>query len=441
MEKRKEFFKTLILSFLVVSSILLTFNIAGYKPKYDILGTTQDKKTENQDYAKLKSNSLNLLSPDIIIETNSNYREEQAIPLAITKLSNVNAIKDRAVIKNILSTVASNNIEETRFRNKPISEVLKDYNKIYTFRYKHYIDTISSKLIYLGENNSNTKFDFDTVILVDNKPNNIYLYKEGIDNYFQIELDNNIFEKIEKEFEQHKKSYYKYSIDGIKKIYIEDKEDYYIDIYSYDEIDLRDVSNDIFLRNSNVKYSNIIDDNKEVTDGYSILRKSDNAITYINPSNISETKNNTDIQSRAASFLVYRYLPNNDYSILDIIGNEIVYKEIYKGSSVYSKDYSSSIKINVSSEGIYNVKYPLIIKNNLLSSEKMKEGSLENISAIMNYLYYNTNLNDVEDIELSYDKTYSKNKTFIYTPNWYIKYKGKYISYSDLKIKISRGEV
>lgn len=441
MEKRKEFLKTIILTFLVLSSIFLTFNIAGYKPKYDILGTNQDKQKENQDYNKLKLNSLNLLSPDIIVESNSTSRDEVAIPLSITKLANVNATKDRLVIKKILSEIANEKIEETRFRNKPISEIISDYSKLYTFYYKNSVDTISSKFIYLGENNSTSKFDFDTIVVMDNKPNNLYLYKKGEENYFQIELENSIFQKIEEEFERNKSVYYKYSIDENKIIYVDSKEDHYIDTYSYEDVDLNDVANNIFLRNSNIKYSNAVVDTKEVTDGYSIIREADHYITYINPSNITSFNNANDVQSQASSFLIYGYLPNNDYSIFNINGGEVIYKEVHKGASVYSNDYSNLIKVNVSSEGVYNVKYPSIIKNNLLSSEKIGNVSLENISAIMNYLYSNTNLKDIEDVELAYDKTYSKNKTFIYTPNWYIKYKGKYVSYPELKIKISKGEL
>lgn len=444
MEKRKELIKSFILLMLVISSIILTFSIAGYKPEYEILGTSSDKRRAEQDYSKLQLNTLNLFSPYIITKKEKGFREEVAIPNAITKVAYIQAVRDKLTIKNILTKISNSKIEETRVRNKSIEEVEAEAESFYTFNYKYDIDTLSSKIIYLGENNQAVSFDFDTVLVSSSKPNNIYIYKKGSDNYLQLEYDNNIYKSVDDTFMNNNSNYFKYSIGNEKEVYIKDYSgSYYIDTYSYSEIDILNVANNIFIENNNIKISNRDEETKEATDGYSILRDNGTEITYINPSNLSNSKiKNTDIsvQSKASSFLVTGYVPNIDYEILNISDNIITYQEVYKDGIVFSNDSNSSIKIKVSGEGVYQAFYPKLIKTNHISSEVAPIFSVENISEILNYLYSNVNLNYVDDIELGYEKIYKENN-MLYIPRWYVKYKGNYMKYTELKEKIKKGDM
>lgn len=443
MEKRKEFIKSVLLFVLVVSSILLTFNIVGYKPEYDILGTKQEKQKANQDISKLRTNTLNLLSPNIILRKQKDAIEEKAQKNAIVKMSTLPAIKDRGSTKNILNKISEYNIEESRLRNRKVEEVLVDSNNYYLFKYNNKIDTISAKIIYSGENSSTSSFDFDEVLISDSKPNNIYLYKKGDENYFQIEYGVDIFAKVTEQFNNHAEDYTVYNIDAREDIYIKNEEEFYVDTYSYRSEDISTVANNIFVGNSNIKISNRDVDTKEVTDGYSLLREVDNFITYINPSNINNGKiqlQENDIESKASSFLVTGYLPDQDYTISKIFNNEIMYQEVYKDGLVFANDYSNYIKIAVTSDGVANAKYPRLIRNNQVSSDKVKLFAVENISELLNYLYSNVKLENVDDVLLGYEKTYSKNENLVYTPAWYVKYKNEYVKYSVLKEKIAKGE-
>lgn len=446
MREKKEFIKSITLLLLIFSSIILTFNISGYKPNYDILGASSDKKKAHQDYNKLHNNSLKLLSPYIIIKKNKNSREEKSLENSIVKVNNILAINDISVIKNILSKISNVNVKETRIRNRDIKNVIDESEEYYVFNYKNEIDTLSSKNIYLSDNNQTLSFNFDNVLISDSKKNNLYLYKKGTENYLQIEFENDIYTDLELIFKNNYSNFTHYVVDARKDIYIKtDNQQYYVDSYNYVENDLYNVASNIFIDNNNIKISNKDNETKEITDGYSIIRTSEKIITYINPSNITKDKNNINLrnlQEKATSFLVSGYIPKIDYTFLNINDNCVIYKEIYKNGLVFSEndDNSSDIKIKVSKEGVYQAEFPNQIRDTQISSELGKIFLVDNISEVLNYLYSNLKLKEVDDIVLGYEKTYQKDK-ITYTPSWYIKYKGEYIKYIKLKDKVKRGEI
>lgn len=445
MEKRKELIKTILLIFLIISSIVFSFSIVGYKPDYEVLGLKIDKQKELQTREKLQANSFNVLSPNIVLKHNSNMREEISAEGTITKVAVVPGVKDKEVIKEMLKEISNAEIANVRIRNKNIKEVIEKSDNWYTFNYKYAINTLVAKTVYLGENNQATSLDFDTVLITDSNSENIYLYKKNTDNYMQIEFDGDIFNKIKNIFGDNNKLYSKYVINNKNDFYIsEDTENLYIDEFNVSKIDLKNVSRNIFINNSKLKYSSLDKNNNEVTDGYSILRETANFITYINPSNVNKGHGDLPVNqslAEANSFLITGYIPNIDYTVLSIKGDEVKYREVYKESLVFSTDHSSVIAVNVNDDGVYQAKFPRNIRETQIASNPSSIFSIENIDEMLNYLYSNSNLEDITDVERGYKKTYnSKENKFIYSPTWYIQYKGEYLSFVDLKEKLAKGE-
>ncbi|MBF0714597.1 hypothetical protein HZY83_07925 [Gemella sp. GH3] len=447
MEKRKETIKTFILLFLVVSSIFLTLSIVGNKSDYELLGLTNSKQ-EEQAKEKLKTNSLNLLSPNIIVKENKENREEPPMENAIIKASSVHGVKDKHIIKDIMRQISESEIVATRIRTKSINDILDKSKVYYSLNYNYLADTISSQFIYSGDYNQSNSLSFDTVIIPDNTKNIIYLYKSNSDTYMQIEFNTDIYNYVESWFNVKSEIYSKYIVDGKRKIYVKEIiSNYYKDEYSAKNVEINNVAQNIFSNSNNIKISNLDSNTKEATDGYSILREKATEITYINPSNIIRTSNNNsqdevEIQSISANFLLTGYVPDLDYTPTSIKNNKIEYSEVYQEGLVFSNDIISNISVQVNKEGVYTVSYPKIIRDTQISSTKMNVFSVENIDAVLNYLFNNVDLSLVEDVDLGYDKKYDKtNNKLIYTPTWYIKYNGKYIQLEDINEKVKKGEL
>lgn len=444
MEKRKEFFKTIILIFLVCTSIVLTFKIIGYKPDYDILGISVDKQKEEQAREKLQKNTLNLLSPDIITKKNKLYREEVAVENSITKLAVVQAIKNKNEIKKILQVISDLEVEETRIRNKSIEEIINGAENYYIFNYRNNINAVSSKILYLGQNSQTTDFDFNKVVVSDKNKQTLYLYKDNT-TYMQIEYAKDVYSEIEKIFKEKNEQYGKYSLDNKFNFYIkEDQNQLYIDEYNVQNIDISNVASNVFLANSNLKVSQLNAETKEITNGYSILREQGQLITYINPSNYQGGANLSKnvVETFASDYLITGYLPDDNYSIINISDNNIEYQEVHKDGLVFSPNYQNNINVKVSADGVHNSTMPSISKETHITSYLAPMFTVENTSAVLNYIFKNLELDNVSDIELGYQKKYnSVNKKITYIPTWYIKYKNEYIDFNSLQLKSQRGEL
>ena len=95
---KKETMKTILLVFLVISSIALSYLITTYQPDYEIFTRKSGQKaTEGKDSSAL----LNFLTPDSIAKTDAGAREEPPVKGSITKVATVNAVKDRGKLKEI----------------------------------------------------------------------------------------------------------------------------------------------------------------------------------------------------------------------------------------------------------------------------------------------------------------------------------------------------
>lgn len=446
MESRKETIKTIILILLVISSIFFSINIAGYRPDYEILGINSEKQKDTQDSSKLLNNTLNLLAPNIIVRKDVYGREEAVVSDSITKLATIPAIKNRDDIKDILRDISNSPVVETRIRNRNIDEIIGKSTRFYTMDYKLETDTLSSKLLYLGENNQATSVEFNRVLLADATKNIIYLYKkDNPNNYMQVEFDHNVYDALETTFNDRFNFYGKYIINGNKEFYLrESTSNYTIDKYKVKNLNLSEVAENIFVNNNGLKVSSL-DGNKEITDGYAILREGMLSINYINPSimdknTISPTKE--EVQARASSFFIAGYLPLVDFTLLKIDGNEIRYQEVYNESLVFSNDSLSVITANVLQNGVSRSSIPRIVRDEQIEKNYLEQFSLENADAMLNFIFKNIKLEDVSDIQLGYNKIYNeKDATFTYIPKWYIEYKGKYIEFTELKNKVDKGEL
>lgn len=437
---RKELTKSIILFSLVASSIFLSYLITAYKPDYEILSTVVNKKVEG-DLDKQKRNSLNILAPHIVVGHKS-YSAEQTGTPAIIKAADTPVVKDRQIIKEMLESISTKEIDYSRIRNQSISEVLSQSKDYYTLEYQEAIDSGSAKLLYFANtSNQNSNIVFDRVLISDFSKNSLYLYKSGSDSYMQVFFKEDIYPIVESIFKQNSKEVSKYIV-GSKEIYIDkDLSTYRIDEYDVKSIDITEVANNIFDEKSGIKINNIGENFKEVTDGYAILRENDDSITYINPSNSNENDplKNNEVQALATNELIKGYLPDMPYSISEIQKNEIKFRENYNSSNVYESDYPAQISVLVTKTGVHKQIIPKIERNQLISSKELPIFYMENIDAIMNYLYSNLNISEISAIELAYQKKYdSEEGKITYSPTWYIKYQDKNYTYEEIKDKFKK---
>lgn len=438
--RRKELIKSCILTTLVGSSIFLSYAIVDYKPQYQILSTQLDKQKE-VDQEKSRNNTINLLAPYIFVEHKNQNTNQSFGSNVITKLGDVPALQDSQGMRQILENLSKKEIDYSRIRNSSINEVITQSTAYYTMEYKQDIDTSSVKALYFSSENQNSSMIFDRVLFSDFNKNSMYLYKQGTDTYMQVFFKEDVFSSFEEIFKEKSKVFSKYSV-GTKEFYLmQDLSSYKIDEYSVKSIDIKDVIEKTFDKNTGIKISNIDEATREATDGYAILRENATNLTYITPSNVNETNllEENEVQVIAANSLVNGYLPDLSYLISEIDKNEINFREVYNSNKVYAKDYPAQINVQVASSGVHRIVIPRNVRDNLLSSTELPEFHLENVDAMLNYLSSNLNLAEIEDIELAYIKKYDeKDNKLSYSPAWHIKYQGVDYTFKEIREKFVR---
>lgn len=432
MKNKKETTKSVVLTFLIISSILLSYISNTYQPDYEIFNIKSNKKskiTKNNDLNSL----LYILTPSIVYKTEENIREENSLPNTITKLGTVDASRDRTVIKDMLKEIASTNTVETRIRNRGIEEILSTNTEKISLNYSITLDSALVKQIFFSDENNNVSLEFDTITLLKDKPTIIYLYKRDSSNYIQIDLKNNIYDKILEIFNNNKKTYSKYSLNN-KVLYLKEYSgDVYEDEYSAEDVNIAKLGKEIFEDKENFKTSG-----NELTDGYAILREIGNKIIYVNPSN--EDSKTTTVQSStnyAVNFISSGYIFDVNYQIVSASERLTTFREVFKDSLVFSDDNSTEIVVQSNLLGVYQVNSSKKIPKTYLSSKKLKQYDLEQIDFVLNYLY-KIGIKGIDDVVLGYRRTYNKtSNSFTYTPTWYIKYNGKYVQFKKLQELVS----
>lgn len=446
MRNKKEVIKTIILTILIISSLIISYLTIIYKPEKNFLKIDTEFKHEEKNKEKTLENSFKLLSPYIIVENNTNKKEEQAVENAITKVKNVKALKDKEQIKEILKIIAGKEVDINRVKNKTIEEIKSNNKNYYLMKYKVDTDTISTQKIYLGENKQNTKINFDSILIPENEKNTIYLYEQGQEGYMQIVYKGEIYDEIEKIFISSEKTYKKYLINATKEFYIPEKlDDLTINEYEIKKEDSKVMFKDIFKIGVALKTTYLMDESKETSDGYVILRETKDKISYINPSNIGNEKNDKEskeeqLQYKAAKFLLTTYNYETYYNIIETSGSSVEYQESYKNSMAFSKEVPSKIKITSTKNGISRFTMPKISKGSLIGKKIPPLYHYENIDLVLNYLYSNININNLYDVEIAYKKTYKEDK-IVYSPTWYINYNGIYYTFKELQEKRKKGEI
>ncbi|AXI26369.1 hypothetical protein CG018_02365 [Gemella sp. ND 6198] len=436
MKKNKETIKSIILVLLVISSIFLTYVITTYQPDYEIF-TKKTSQKVNDNEEKVVDDLLHFLTPNIIVKVNGGAREEPPVQNSITKIATVDGIKDKKTQKEIIKEVTKSESVETRVRNKDIEEVIHNGGEKITLEYSATLDSALVKPIFFAEENSNISLEFDTVVFLKEKPENIYLYKKGEKNYLQIKVNGDIYKKISEKFSSAKQSYGKYSLNN-NFIYLkEDADKYYIDEFSTENISLNKLGRDIFEPQGGIKNSS----DNEISDGYSILREQGDRLTYINPSN--EEKNGTTSLASlgyAVNFLNLGYVNNQNYQLIYSYEDLTQFQETYKEGLVFNKEELANIRVLSNSSVVYQVISPKKITKTYLSSKTAGVYDVERGEYVINYLYNYANLKSVSDVVLGYEKTFSKTKiNCYYKPTWYVKYNGKYISFKNLKASLEKG--
>ncbi|MDO4814480.1 MAG: hypothetical protein Q3988_05220 [Gemella sp.] len=437
---KKELIKTITLLTLVSTSIFLSYAITNYKPTYDILTREVDEKTE-ENLERQKRNSINLLSPSIIVQNKATLFQEKS-ETTIIKGTDTPVVKDRQVINQILSTLSTKEIDYSRIRNHSIREVIDQSKTYYTMEYQESIDSVSAKLLYFANgSNQNSSLVFDRVMISDFNKNSVYLYSTAADSYMQVFFKEDIYSDIEVMFSSNAKEVHKYFV-GEKEMYIEkDISSYKIDEYDIRTLGISEVAGGMFDERTGVKVNDIGDGFKEATDGFAILRENESSVIYINPSNSNNNTllKNNEVQVLATNELIKGYLPDAPYSISDIQKNEIKFRENYNSLNVYAGDYPAQISALVTSTGVHRLVIPKIERSQLVSSKEPPVFHMENIDAIMNYLYQNLNVKDIENIELAYEKKYDSNlKRMTYSPTWYIRYQNQDYTFQEIKDKFKK---
>ena len=433
---KKETMKTILLVFLVISSIALSYLITTYQPDYEIFTRKSGQKaTEGKDNSAL----LNFLTPDSIAKTDAGAREEPPVKGSITKVATVNAVKDRGKLKEILSVLAKSESTEARVKSVGAEELFGNNNKEkLTINYSVTLESSLLKSLLFSEENSNITVEFDTIVLLKEKPDTIYLYKKDDKNYLQISVKEKVYDTVDAIFNENKHEYGKYSLNN-KFIYVKEKTDnLMIDEYSIEDVNMNKLARGIFDKKDNIRVSS----NNEMTDGYGILKPQGNRIIYTNPS--SEDGKEVDATTavtNAINFLELGYNEDVSYQVTTALEGITILQQTYKDSIVFSKDGSAEITVEDNTNGIYRLTSPRRISKAYLSSKTLGTYDIERIEYVINYLYKHVELQSVDDIVLGYEKSYNKSKnTCSYVPAWYIKYNDRYVSFKSLKETVDKGE-
>ena len=419
---KRERFKSILLVCLVFSSLLLSYLIITYKPDYELFTRRSQQKLPEVD----KNNLVSFLIPDTMVKTYPGMREEAIVPNSITKVATVEAVKDKKVLKELLIELANSQSIEVRVRNRNIEDITtNNTSEKISINYQETLDSSLVKSLFFSEENSNVSLEFDTLVMLKDRPNMLYLYKKDDKNYLQVTLKESLYDKINGKFNENKKNYSKYSLNN-KFIYLKDAdEEKVIDEYSAEEVSVTRLAKDIF----------------EKKDGYAILKSQNHRIVYTNPSNEGGKEVGTTVAiNNTINFLELGYASDTNYQLTTSLDGITIFQETHKESIVFSKEGHADIVSEDNSNGIYRLTSPKRLTKTYLSSKEVGLFEVEKMEYVINYLYNNTNLKNVTDIVLGYEKAYNKeNNSFSYTPAWYVKYNNRYMSFKKIKELVAGG--
>ena len=432
--RKREQFKSVLLVCLVFSSLLLSYLIITYKPDYELFTRRTQQKVQEGD----KNNLVGFLIPDVMVKTYPGMREEAIVPNSITKVATVEAVKDKKVLKELLIELANSQSIEVRVRNRNIEDITaNNTSEKISINYQETLDSSLVKSLFFSEENSNVSLEFDTLVMLKDRPNMLYLYKKDDKNYLQVTLKEAVYDKINEKFNKTKKDYAKYSLNN-KFIYLKEAdEEKVIDEYSAEEVNITRLAKDVFEKKDDVR----VGADNEITDGYAILKSQNHRIVYTNPSNEGGKEVGTTVAiNNTINFLELGYASDTNYQLTTSFDGITIFQETYKESIVFSKEGHADIVSEDNSNGIYRLTSPKKLTKTYLSSKEVNLFEVEKTEYVINYLYNNTNLKNVTDIVLGYEKTYNKeNNSFSYTPAWYVKYNNRYISFKKIKELVAGG--
>lgn len=432
--RKRERFKSILLVCLVFSSLLLSYLIITYKPDYELFTRRTQQKVQEGD----KNNLVGFLIPDVMVKTYPGMREEAIVPNSITKISSVEAVKDKQTLKELLVELSKGESTEVRVRNRNIEDITtNNTSEKISIVYQEALDSALVKALFFSEENSNVSLEFDTVALLKDRPNMLYLYKKDDKNYLQVTLKEAVYDKINEKFNETKKDYAKYSLNN-KFIYLKEAdEEKVIDEYSVEEVNITRLAKDVFVKKDDVR----VGSDNEITDGYAILKSQNHRIVYTNPSNEGGKEVGTTVAiNNTVNFLELGYASDTNYQLTTSLDGITIFQETHKESIVFSKEGHADIVSEDNSNGIYRLTSPKKLTKTYLSSKQVNLFEVEKTEYVINYLYNNTNLKNVTDIVLGYEKTYNKeNNSFSYTPTWYVKYNNRYVSFKKIKELVDGG--
>ena len=432
--RKRERFKSILLVCLVFSSLLLSYLIITYKPDYELFTRRTQQKVQEGD----KNNLVGFLIPDVMVKTYPGMREEAIVPNSITKISSVEAVKDKQTLKELLVELSKGESTEVRVRNRNIEDITtNNTSEKISIVYQEALDSALVKALFFSEENSNVSLEFDTIVLLKDRPNMLYLYKKDDKNYLQVTLKEAIYDKINEKFNETKKDYAKYSLNN-KFIYLKEAdEEKVIDEYSAEEVNITRLAKDVFVKKDDVR----VGSDNEITDGYAILKSQNHRIVYTNPSNEGGKEVGTTVAiNNTVNFLELGYASDTNYQLTTSLDGITIFQETHKESIVFSKEGHADIVSEDNSNGIYRLTSPKKLTKTYLSSKQVNLFEVEKTEYVINYLYNNTNLKNVTDIVLGYEKTYNKeNNSFSYTPTWYVKYNNRYVSFKKIKELVDGG--
>ena len=432
--RKRERFKSILLVCLVFSSLLLSYLIITYKPDYELFTRRTQQKVQEGD----KNNLVGFLIPDVMVKTYPGMREEAIVPNSITKISSVEAVKDKQTLKELLVELSKGESTEVRVRNRNIEDITtNNTSEKISIVYQEALDSALVKALFFSEENSNVSLEFDTIALLKDRPNMLYVYKKDDKNYLQVTLKEAVYDKINEKFNETKKDYAKYSLNN-KFIYLKEAdEEKVIDEYSVEEVNITRLAKDVFVKKDDVR----VGSDNEITDGYAILKSQNHRIVYTNPSNEGGKEVGTTVAiNNTVNFLELGYASDTNYQLTTSLDGITIFQETHKESIVFSKEGHADIVSEDNSNGIYRLTSPKKLTKTYLSSKQVNLFEVEKTEYVINYLYNNTNLKNVTDIVLGYEKTYNKeNNSFSYTPTWYVKYNNRYVSFKKIKELVDGG--
>lgn len=423
MELKYENIKSIILGILIVTSLLLTWNLWTYQPSYDEL---QETKVVQEVSLGPEKNVRDVVIPSqVVFHLNHEYYgtiQVQEIEMVMNEMRSwtLGIFENISPNNNPFSLIDRNNMVEIYY---PDSISMNTFKKIIPIKDKN-VPNFNFDQIFIDMNVHGK--ETGTIYFVSQKDGQIY--KSPVPVSFITDFER----KYSREAMSEYRKYVPYRLASEKPIYLpEDETELYSYKYFFKLIDSDNFKNTLF-HDPTLVQSNYISDGREFTDGQSIMREynDDGFIHYVNLAAADGIHNGReDILLRGIDFVnshggftdLYRF------ASIDPVQKEVLFR-MYNpsGHPIFGQNEPiSELRLALGETDINLYKRNNFKLGDLLTQDKKKLMSgPEMVNALITKEY---DVDRIENIVIGYEMAKDAGSQLInLEPRWYFLYEGEW---------------